>query len=932
MDSWFVVVGFLVHVVFFMSIFDIYFTSPLVHGMTPISTEIPPPADRLVLIVADGLRADKLFQLDSDGQTRAPFIRKKITLEGSWGVSHTRVPTESRPGHVALIAGFYEDVSAVAKGWKENPVDFDSVFNQSSYTWSWGSPDILPMFAKGATGEHVTTNMYPAESEDFAGSDASRLDTWVFDQVKEFLDSSKADVNIHQKLSSTEVVLFLHLLGLDTNGHGNKPYSKEYLENIQVVDTGVEHLEKQVEEYFGHDGRTAYILTADHGMTNWGSHGAGHPDETLTPLVAWGAGINKARSGHENIFKDRFNEDWRIQSKRSDVNQADIAPLMTSLIGVAYPMNSVGILPTTYLNMSDKFKAKSLLTNAKQILAQYQVKEKSMRDTTLPLFFKPFHTLSEESQKSKVEQIEMYISQKQYDLSMQKSLKLIHESLDGLSYYQTYNRFFLEASITLGYIGWMLYIFQVLVQNHTNIAVDLRSRSTQKLPSQSLELLFIGLGVIIAVLLYCQHSPAVYYIYVFLPLPLWYRVTKRFYVFQELLHYVKLNNMQMEVLCYVVIGVVAMEVLVLSLFYREVISLGLLGLALWSLSAWNILESKVLLMWVTSCLILAIFPMMPVVGREPNIQLVTLASILCVLIYIISSVIISRHSVVSSNNSKMKTVQFFILCLAIYIVHDTNASIEAKDGLPVVNQILSWVILLLSFLLPLLTSDLIVERLFSIASAFVSVYLLMTTAHEGLFCLVLCFVLFSWLLIELQLCGSATKLSHLKFERRQILDDGPSRHLALSDIRVGYFFIFFLLTAYFGTGNIASINSFDPTSVYCFLTIFNPFVMGILLLWKIALLFVLVTCTFQAIHLVLSVPMSSLFLLVLLMSDSMALHFFYLVQDTGSWLEIGTSISHYVIVMTMILFVLLLMLVSRIFTAPPIDLTRLRRKYKFHGQ
>lgn len=68
------------------------------------------------MTAADGLRADKFFELDSEGQYRAPFLRSIIKSKGRWGVSHARPPTESRPGHVSIIAGFYEDPSAVMKG------------------------------------------------------------------------------------------------------------------------------------------------------------------------------------------------------------------------------------------------------------------------------------------------------------------------------------------------------------------------------------------------------------------------------------------------------------------------------------------------------------------------------------------------------------------------------------------------------------------------------------------------------------------------------------------------------------------------------------------------------------------------------------------------------------------------------------------------
>lgn len=52
-----VALGVVLHSVYMLSIFDIYFKSPIVHGMDPVSPRFssPPPASRLVLLVGKPL-------------------------------------------------------------------------------------------------------------------------------------------------------------------------------------------------------------------------------------------------------------------------------------------------------------------------------------------------------------------------------------------------------------------------------------------------------------------------------------------------------------------------------------------------------------------------------------------------------------------------------------------------------------------------------------------------------------------------------------------------------------------------------------------------------------------------------------------------------------------------------------------------------------
>ena len=47
---------------------------------------------------------------------------------------------------------------------------------------------------------------------------------------------------------------------------------REYLSNIGLVDAGIQRVVDMVDDFYGRDGRTAYVMSSDHGMTDWGSY------------------------------------------------------------------------------------------------------------------------------------------------------------------------------------------------------------------------------------------------------------------------------------------------------------------------------------------------------------------------------------------------------------------------------------------------------------------------------------------------------------------------------------------------------------------------------------------------------------------------------------------------------------------------------------
>ncbi|GBG29190.1 GPI ethanolamine phosphate transferase 1 [Hondaea fermentalgiana] len=955
-------VCFVFHVCYFFSIFDIYFRSPIDPDLEAVAVHEASraPAKRLVLFVADGLRADTCFRfLGRDVRYHDPdrargradrreanyeadatiwpaaktsFLREMIENQGRWGISHTRVPTESRPGHVAVIAGFYEDVSAVTRGWQDNPVDFDHVFNQSRRTWLWGSPDITRMFAK--RHEHVTDWFYSPAEEDFAAKDLTMLDTWVFNKASELLKETETNATLRAMVHEDRVVFFLHLLGLDSNGHAHRPHAPEYYQNMASVDKGVRGIHALFESYF-HDNATAYVFTSDHGMGNQGAHGDGHPTNTRTPLVAWGSGIRgpthlsdlqkDPRAGISTGFtaqaESEFSSDWGLAHlERTDVEQADLAPLLASLIGVPVPVNSVGRLPADFLEPG-KYTAEALVRNARQLLAQVEYKEAARRARHIR--FRPYGPTDEA--RRALQNADILIKKgdtEQAEAACRASMRV---SIEALRYYQVYDRFYLGSVIVAGYLGWIL-----LLAAELTIPGD--SPQGRADPAWTpLSVLVCIFSVLLFATQVIEESPLMYHAYLIFPAVFWTLVLRRKAVWTLWWNRV-CSHPKAAVMLFVYVA--GTQIIVVGYTYRNIYVVLFLALACWPCTVPALWDAEIIryeshtgqlkaregrklrLSWALSCLLLGSCTLIPLDLNDQPFLLFAGGLLMLGLMCTLFSGDLDKFTT-------QRKLQLALIALGTALPLATDASLRAKTGLPLVNQVLTWISFLVSPVLSRFSSRTPYKRYLSIFAGLATPYCLLSVNFEVLFYVALGFTLMQWLVLE-----RATFYAHKTSSagagtssRRHLGRGQDSQEAAVSidDVRSAFMFLCFVHIAFFGTGNIASMSSFQISSSFRFTTVFSPFLMGGLLVIKLLVPYTLVTSLVAIVSAerraagVSAVSPHRLFFLVLTLCDLLAVHLFFWVRDEGSWLEIGNSISQYGFVNCQLIFIPLLFALASFF-------------------
>ncbi|KAJ1661479.1 Glycosyl phosphatidyl inositol anchor synthesis, partial [Coemansia sp. RSA 25] len=556
---------------------------------------------------------------------------------------------------------------------------------------------------------------------------------------------------------------------------------------------------------------------------------------------------------------DAFSNSWNLgQYERKDVNQADIAPLMASLIGINFPLNSVGTLPIKYLNASGEFCARAAQTNALQVLEQYQVKHDQKQQTEL--FFKPYAPMHQATDRPEqiLARIRQLIDMRRYEQAEHECSQLIKMCLEGLRYFQRYDWLLLRSIVSMGYLGWILYSLLFIFKSYVlPVPANHGSRSNAYRIDDSGLVAVVGFLVFatFSLIFYKQHSPGMYYAYVAFPTYFWADIVQQLPLIQQICSSYLRMAVRWRPIAFAAMYVLILEALVYAYFDRRVYSVafGLLAAA-WPLSVsakFRRQHTMLLAAWSSACLLTSVFTLLPV-DRNDHLGLVIAGGVLITLSGLVAWHFSGSFTLPPPGASAKQArnavaidrlvilVETLLVGIATFLGPITSKETERRGYLPRFHQLACWAILVVSTLLPFVHGSRLnrgvrdqhyLYRLVTIYLAFAAPFVLLTISYESIFYFSYSIVLLLWLSIERALYyekaedqllapTEQTRLSDLALQRsvsgaaspRSAQTFAASRTLGLSDMRTSIMFLFFVNVAFFGTGNVASLASFSIDS------------------------------------------------------------------------------------------------------------------------
>ncbi|KAG6841305.1 hypothetical protein C0991_012475 [Blastosporella zonata] len=315
------------------------------------------------------------------------------------------------------------------------------------------------------------------------------------------------------------------------------------------------------------------------------------------------------------------------------------------------------------------------------------------------LFYKPFAALegfdtinNEPYRIASFTAIKHLIEAKEWHASRMASAELIKTGLSGLHYLQTYERLLIRGIVTAAYIGWAayasLYIFRPL-----DFVVPQEAPGAKFVHAMAAVIL-VGFWALFTL----QHAPSTFYVYIAFPCYFWHEFLLQAMVGLRMPP--RLNLWKMLLSAMMIVAV--LQAMVLAYTYRFIWSIGFVIIGvMWPITwPWQKLKQNIIpaIVWGLLCLVAAVFPLLSVEKQE---SLPTILSGGCMILicgafaasWVLEDVESHKGKASRQMLTTVFTIQAILIVAIMAITSSSVRSLQSKQGLPVVNQVLGWIFL-----------------------------------------------------------------------------------------------------------------------------------------------------------------------------------------------------------------------------------------------